>query len=430
MGALARGFANAFRNGIRAISIITILALSIAFALVMVASSLTVRARINGVRSALGNTISIAPSQAMAAQGGSPLTDADLDAIRIIPGVVRVTKTISANLTPEDSSLQSSIGGAMGGGSAEGMPERSFPVFVTGTNDPRDTQAVMGNKLDLVAGDYIDAESDTLVAMIGKGIADTNGLTAGSTFQAWGSPITVQAVFTTGNVWADNVVIFPIRTVQQLTGRTGEVSMAVATVDSYSKIAPAATAMGAALGMKAQLTSAADIASQATGPLEDIRRIADLDLIAAMFTASVIVLFSMLMVVRERRREIGVLKAIGASNRVVVVQFLAEALTLTGIASIAGGVLAAVLNNAVFSRLVSANVGEGPDSQSLVSLGFTAGWGAYRVVKNSSAELVSSFGIEAIAYAVIVAVAIAVVGSAVPAYLLARVKPAEVMRAE
>ena len=44
----------------------------------------------------------------------------------------------------------------------------------------------------------------------------------------------------------------------------------------------------------------------------------------------------MVMVVRERRREIGVFKAIGASNIKIMSQFIAEAVTLTFLGMLAG----------------------------------------------------------------------------------------------
>jgi len=59
----------------------------------------------------------------------------------------------------------------------------------------------------------------------------------------------------------------------------------------------------------------------------------------------IVVFFTMLLVVRERVREIGTLKAVGASNAGIVAQFLSEAVGL----SVLGGLLGVILFLAVGS---------------------------------------------------------------------------------
>ena len=69
------------------------------------------------------------------------------------------------------------------------------------------------------------------------------------------------------------------------------------------------------------------------------------------------VMTTLIAVVSERTREIGLMKAIGAEDRKIVLQFLAETL-ITGVAGIAAGlvagfILAQVLGQAVFSSSIS-----------------------------------------------------------------------------
>ena len=62
MSVTSRGVKNAFRNTIRSISITAILALTIALALVMLLSLKAVQARIDDVKSNVGNTITVTPA--------------------------------------------------------------------------------------------------------------------------------------------------------------------------------------------------------------------------------------------------------------------------------------------------------------------------------------------------------------------------------
>jgi ABC-type antimicrobial peptide transport system permease subunit len=66
---------------------------------------------------------------------------------------------------------------------------------------------------------------------------------------------------------------------------------------------------------------------------------------------AVVTVFVMVLSTRERLREIGTLKAIGASNREVVVQFLSEAFGMSGLGA-AGALLLALPFAPLLSRVL------------------------------------------------------------------------------
>src|SRR5260370_42484550 len=66
----------------------------------------------------------------------------------------------------------------------------------------------------------------------------------------------------------------------------------------------------------------------------------------------VLVVFIMVLTTRERINEIGTLKAIGAPNREIVKQFLAEIVALTGLAAIGAIVVAAL-----FAQILQTTLG-------------------------------------------------------------------------
>ena len=106
-------------------------------------------------------------------------------------------------------------------------------------------------------------------------------------------------------------------------------------------------------------------AADTLSSLDNVKTIATYSLVGALVAGSVIIFLSMLMIVRERRREIGVLKAIGSSNAKISWQFVTEALTLTGMAAVVGVVAGVILSNPVLDALVSSssNTAERPDVQ-------------------------------------------------------------------
>ncbi len=430
MGAVLRGAKNAFRNVIRAISVILIVGLSIGLALVMVLSVEAVQLRIDSVKKAIGSRITITPAGSVMGVGGMPLSREQLGDVSSIPHVVGVVERLSAQLQPgKDTSIRSSIENYSRPGSTMGAV--NMPIFGTGTSDLSREKAISGHALKIIDGQMIDMSKDTDQVLIGKGIADKNGLKAGDTFTVYGTTVTVAGVFSTANMWSDNIVYFPLVALERITNQPGMVSLVYADVDSVANIPSVKKVMAERLGQAADITTTEDIFNQAVGPLIEVKRIATQDLIACLIVGGIIVFLTMLMIVRERRREIGVLKAIGASDATVVTQYVVEALVLALIGSLVGVLIGVFVTTPVFNQLVlygKANAGE--NSAGSLELGFKAGWAAFTIVRDATNNLHADIGFGMLVYGVIVALFVTVLGSAVPAWITARIRPAEVMRNE
>ena len=134
----------------------------------------------------------------------------------------------------------------------------------------------------------------------------------------------------------------------------------------------------------------------------------------------------MVMIVRERRREIGVLKAIGASNVKIVTQFVVEAITLTVLGSVIGIVLGVAAGNPITRLLVN-------NSTNTATTGARGG-GGFRAfgggLRNNLSSIHGVVGFSIIFYGLAAAVVIAVIGSSLASFFISKVRPAEVMRAE
>lgn len=443
MNIVSRGIRNAFRNTIRTGSIIAILALSIGLIIAMLAARQAVNNKIEVVKASSGNTITISPAGVRGFEGGGEaLTTDELAKVANAGHVTKVVETLSDRLSTDSTSLASSIeAGSLGrrnAGSSSTMPQMPGGNFmprieVTGTNDVSSIRT-SSTALTWTSGEMFSSNSTEQVAVLGKAIAEKNSLSVGSTFTAYGTTFKVVGIYDAGNAFANNGVYVPLTTLQTLSDQAGSVTSAIATVDSSDNLASATTAIKTILGDKADITNSQDAADATAKPLESVSTIALFSLIGALGAGAVIILLTMLMVVRERRREIGVMKAIGASNLSIMGQFIVESLTLT----LAGLVVGALIGIAAATPITNALV----DSSSTTAtvnggrgMGGPGGFnGAVRNFGATGANTVkniqASVGSTTLLYGIGATLLIAILGSAIPSLMISKIKPADAMRNE
>jgi len=474
MNTFTRGVRNAFRNQIRTFSIVVILGLSIGLALAMLLAHQAVEQKINSVKSSVGNTITIAPAGFSAfSQANNALTTSQLSKVSSLAHVTKLTETLTDRLTTigsaqptfnfggnsssSNSNNQTSLTSPVtfntnnsgtgprlfvsGGGS---LPSNfSPPITILGTSDPA---SVSGSSISVSSGKTISGSGDTNDALVSTTMASKNNLKVGSTFTAYGDTLTVAGIFKASTQGADNDIVVSLPAEQRLSGQRGDVTSAVATVDSLDNLSATTTAVKNLLGSSADVESAQDQANATVQPLQSIKSVSLYSLIGAVIAGAVIILLTMIMIVRERRREIGVIKAIGSSNPKVMLQFMTEAITLTIMGAVIGIALGVVAADPITRTLVNNSSG----STSTASAGFpgAAGGAIQRfagaggstnfvsrgrglgVLRSNISNIHAAVGWSIILYGLAAAVVIAVMGSAVASWFIAKVRPAEVMRAE
>ncbi len=459
MGMIIRGFKNAFRNGIRSFAVIIILAISIGMALVMLVAMKAVDAKITSVKASVGNVVTISPAGAQGFEGGgTPLTGTQLKDVSSIAHVSKVTETLEDRVSTTGSSTGSGFGGGTsgttslssainpgtlgqrfnGGGSGSSSNQTlptnfSLPIEIIGTNDLSMTQA-LGNvsQFKITSGQAFDATSNNNEALIGSGLATKNNLSVGGTFTAYDTTIKVDGIFDTGTEFSNGMVVMPLSSVQRLSAQSDQISSATVQVDSVDQVTAVTTAIKNKLGSAADVTSSIDAANNSLAPLENVKNISMYSLIGALVAGAVIIFLIMVMIVRERRQEIGVLKAIGASNAMVVGQFMSESMILALLGSIIGALIGFALANPILKMLVNnASSSASTAVRGAGGGGFARAFrGATSGFQNSLQSLHGAVGTSLILYAVLAAVAIAILGSAIPAFIISKIRPAEVMRAE
>jgi len=481
MNPVTRGIRNAFRNVVRTISIVIILGLSIGLCLTMLVAQKAVENKIASVKSSIGNTITISPAGFTAgSQANNALTTSELSKVKSITNITGLDEILSDRLSTTGSSmptfggfgnsssssesttsLTSPIKLNLNGNSASGqaggehffvsggfggsLPTNfSLPVSFLGTNEPSN---INGTTISLTSGSMIDGNGSSNDALISSQMASKNNLKVGSTFTAYNATITVSGIFSSSDQSTQGTVILPLATLGNLSGQAGSVTSAVATVNSLNNLTSATNAIKSSLGSSADVVSAEQQADDTVAPLNSVKTVATYSLIGAVAAGAVIILLVMIMVVRERKKEIGVVKAIGGSNLRIMGEFMVESLTLAILGAVIGLFIGVVGGQPVTKALVS-NTTTSTSSQiqapggAVVSIhrvggggggGFTSRFGngfrrngAVQSFDNIQTQigwgtLLDGFG---------AAILIAIVGSALSAGLIAKVRPSTVMRAE
>lgn len=426
----------------------------------------TVSQKIASVQVSVGNTISVSPAGFRGFAGnGNPLTTTQISKVRTLPHVVDVTESLTDRLQASNTSLQSattfgSLGRRFGGGDGDfegsgfGQAAINFtpPIQVVGTNNPYQLdQSQGGGALKLTNGTIFSGNSTNNVAIIGTSLASKNNLSVGSNFSAYGKSFSVVGIYNAGNTFANGLMIVPLSTLQTLSGQSGDVTSATVTVDLLANVSSATNAIKSTLGSAADVESSQDASQTAITSLKNIKNISTISLIGATIAGAVIILLTMVMIVRERKHEIGILKAIGASNTRVITQFMSEAVTFTLVAAVIGIIIGVAVGSPITNMLVSdstssaasqpiaatgtafrSRLGEGGGGQAggfkrpAGNLFERGGNGLHNTLTNIKVNI----GWSILAYGFGAAVLIAVVGSALAGGLIAKVRPSEVMRSE
>jgi putative ABC transport system permease protein len=215
-------------------------------------------------------------------------------------------------------------------------------------------------------------ESGLRVAVLGATTADDLGLdgsAVGTEIQVGGYPFTLVGILQpkggSGPVSADDMVIIPISTARNYFVAGSSVRTIALSVATPAQIADVKTSVTSTLRERHGTTAGTDdftIQDQAQ-LLDTASSVNDLltALLAGIASISLLVggigiMNIMLVSVRERTREIGIRKAVGARGRDILAQFLIEALTI----SLVGGMI---------------GLGIGLGATALI--GTVAGWGIH-----------------------------------------------------
>jgi len=252
--------------------------------------------------------------------------------------------------------------------------------------------------------DYDAAIIDYILAdRLGVDIGDTVVLSAG-TIGGTSGVVKVVGVVDPGltiGMGEMGIIVTPIEYMQDLLNRRGYASLIMVQVDKRENVIAVAEALQQVFP-NAKIRTSEELIKRVTEIIDIINvtllSIASISLIVAALS----VMNTIMMVVRERVREIGILKAIGASKNQVLAIFLSEALLFSLMGGIGGIVVGAV----------GANV-------------------AQKVLSEATGiEIPPMIQPEILALGLLIAMFVGMASALYPAYKGALIKPVEALRYE
>ena len=286
---------------------------------------------------------------------------------------------------------------------------------------------------NITAGRNLQA-GDGGVVVLQERVANYFGVGVGGTVSILGQNFNVVGIEGYDPV-NETAAYMSLTDAQTLTSNIGNVTSYKVFVDNVNNVQSVATEKIGVMYPKLSVSIAASLVDSviqmqtqtseelqmAQASMSQIQSTGTMEIAIVTVVVAAIVLFIMLYTVRERTREIGTLKALGASSMAILGQFMLEGVLLSFIAGVVGIVIGTVGATSLANLLLPhpTQAGNSTVSTAGVSIGSA-----------SSASISVTITPELVLLGLGVAVLLGALGSLYPAWRAARTRPAEAMRYE
>jgi hypothetical protein len=386
-GAVTRGLRNPFRSMVRAAIVIGLLALVTGLCALMVQAAVASREQIARLEARVRTLIELREAGAFGTGGfggDKPVGEEHfstetLEKVRQIPHARHLARVDEYVYIPQIDPTKPNAY-AMVIGLHHGAALRAI-----GEVDYEHARLVAGRGL-------LPADAGARVAVVGQlyalqrlGIAQaTDDALRGRQVVLNGHAFGFVGVYATGNDFGDNHVFVPIEAFRAVYRPGTKLSKIFVTVDSVANVERVVADLKAALP-EADVVTTPEAVSTARTTLGSLAVASTYGAVLLFAIGAVLVVFVMILSTRERIGEIGTLKAIGASNAEVAIQFLAEAVALSGLGAL-GAVAVAALSAGVFQRAFALPVAFDTQVLLMIAIGavtFAAAGSLYPVVRGT-----------------------------------------------
>ncbi|MFL5683754.1 MAG: ABC transporter permease, partial [Chloroflexota bacterium] len=368
-------------------------ALGVALGVAVLVAAMATTAGVDAsVRSTVTHLVGSADLR-VAAFGEDGLSESTVSAIAETPGVATAAPALER---------RTYLASALGASPTAALPP---PVTVLGIDPVLDPRL---HTLTLTAGEALDAPA-ARSALISERLAADDGLGVGSpiTIEGAGDRVSYRVIgILAGDGPSDDAagrtVVVPLQTAQTAFGEATVTRVDIGLADGASVAAVEQALEGTLTAEPYVLSTPADIAATLRASTTDFSVTIGLIAAIALFAGAFLIFNTLSMTVAERIREVGLLRAAGASRRQVMSFMLVQALTL-GIAGSALGL--------VFGFVLAAVIASAMGTVGSVAIGSPV------------------LPLDAAVLAVVVGIGVTIAAALEPARRASRIQPVEALRA-
>ena len=227
--------------------------------------------------------------------------------------------------------------------------DEAYPIYVVLTSvgddymntligiDPNGTELA-----DISVTDGRMVKDNTSEVILGKIYADDNNISVGDSIRVGGEDFDVVGIFESGDTNTAGAVLTSIKKVGDLMGDEDSISNVYVKVEKGEDAQAVADRIDSMYGDNITTVSSVMEMEQMATMLNMLQASSWGISLLAIVVGGLGIINTMLMSVFERTREIGVLKAVGWSNRKILTMIVGESLVITIISAILGSIIGVV----------------------------------------------------------------------------------------
>lgn len=318
---IRRGMRNIVRSPIRTGVVCLLVGLGLALAIMSLSMNQALDQQVNQLAGELGTELQIRPAGRFGGfgTGESTLTEDIMNEIAVLPNVVSVDKVLTVNMRLEQ-------------GTRSGM------TSLTGIESVDRLNVFGGGTATLTTGRYFAPEDQgEMVAIISTATAEEQELGVGDIYLVQEHEFEIVGLFESEILFGRISTFVPLLTLQNIAEQEGVVSQATVIADRVENVQTLAASIRELVGEEIDVVVPQERQlAMFENTLGNLKGSNATNLVVALVVAGITIFFTLLLAVRERAREIGVLKALGASARDLITGFAWEGLTLAVLGCLIG----------------------------------------------------------------------------------------------